>query len=85
MKQYLIIGDTLKETMYCFDYMRRLLSGKMSSVSRLNQTIVVDEYCLRFMSEEQYLRDGYRGRRYKALNVRYVERMLDTYKVLARI
>lgn len=85
MKHYLIIGDTLKETMHCFDYMRRLLSGKMSSVSRLNQTIVVDEYYLRFMSEEQYWRYGCMGYRGKTLNSRYVERLLDMYKVLARI
>lgn len=85
MKQYLIVGDTLKETMYCFDYMGRVLRDKISNISERSLTIVVDEYHLRFMSKEQYFRYGRIGYRGEALNSRYVERLLDTYKVLARI
>lgn len=83
MKHYIIVGETLREVMYVFDYMARLLRDKIASVSKLRRMIYIDEYCLHFMSEEQYYRDGCRGFHYEAFNASYVERMLDRYKVLA--
>lgn len=82
MKNYLIVGWTLREAVYCFNYMRDLLRDHIDWASNSSMTIVVDEYCLRFMSDEQYSKYGRVGYRGEVINSRYVVRMLDTYATL---
>ena len=83
MKQYLIIGDTRKESMYVFDYMCWLLRDKIVRASKLGRVICIDEYILKFTSDELYERYDRHGSRAEVLGSRYVERMLDTYRTLA--
>lgn len=81
MKEYIIIGETLHDVMYCFDYMRLLLRNKIVWSNNIRREIHIDEYCLRFMSEQQYFRNGgCRGTRAEVIGSRYVERLLDTYR-----
>lgn len=82
MKSYLIIGDTLRDSMYCFDYMRRLLHDKIIWISKTRREIHIDEYALKFTSEELYWRQDRIGNRAEVLSCYYVERLLDTYSVL---
>lgn len=83
MKQYLIIGETLKESMYVFDYMCWLLHDKVARASKVGRTIYINEYILKFTSDELYERYDRHGSRAEVLGSRYVERMLDTYRTLA--
>lgn len=85
MKEYLIVGWTMRETMYCFDYMRWLLQDKIVRVNRIQRIIIFEDIILRFASDELYWRDGSRGNRAEVIGSRYVEKQLDRYKVLARI
>lgn len=84
MKQYLIIGKTLRESMRIFDYMYWLLHDKIIRASKIGRTIVVDGYFLKFTSYELYERYDCHGSRAEIVGCRYVERLLDTYKTLAR-
>ena len=84
MKQYLIIGENLKEAMYVFDYMCWLLRDKIIRASKIGRVICIDEYILKFTSEEMYERYDRIGWRAEVIGCRYVERLLDTYRVLAR-
>lgn len=83
MHEYIIIGETLREAMYCYDYMCRLFPDKIVRANKCHRVIIVDEYILRFTSDELYFRSGCRGNRTPVIGSRYVERLLDTYKVLA--
>lgn len=80
MKEYIILAETLRDTMYCFDYMRRLLRDKITWSNGIRREIHIDEYCLRFMSEEQYVHYSGHGYHGKVIGNRYVERLLDTYR-----
>lgn len=82
MKTYLIVGWTLREAVYCFNYMCDLLRGRIDRASKLSMTIIIDEYCLRFMSDEQFFRYGRVGYRDEIINSRYIVKMLDTYATL---
>lgn len=82
MKTYLIIGDTLRDSMYCFSYMTRLLHDKIIWASKIRREIHIDEYILKFTSDELYWRQDRFGNRAEVLNCYYVERLLDTYSVL---
>ena len=87
MKQYLIIEETLKGSMYVFDYMLSLLGDKITRASKVGRTICIDDYILKFTSNElyeRYERYDRHGSRSDILSARYVERMLDTYRTLAR-
>lgn len=85
MIDYLIVGDTLRDTMYCFDYMRRLLRDKIIRASQVQRTIEIDDMVLKFTSEELYLRNDQYGNRAEVISCYYVERLLDMYRTLARI
>lgn len=82
MKTYLIIGNTLRDSMYCFDYMRRLFRDKIVRINQVRREIHIDEYVLKFTSEELYWRQDRIGNRADVLDCYYVERLLDTYSVL---
>lgn len=82
MKTYLIIGNTLRDSMYCFDYMRRLLRDKIVRINQVRREIYIDEYILKFTSEELYWRQDRIGNRSGVISCYYVERLLDTYSVL---
>lgn len=81
-KNYLIVGRTLREAVYCFNYMSDLLRDHIVRASKSSMTTFIDEYCLHFISGEQYFRYGRVGYRGEVLNARYVERLLDTYATL---
>ena len=85
MIDYLIVGNTLRDTMYCFDYMRRLLRDKIVRASQAQRTIEIDDMVLKFTSEEIYLRNDRYGNRAEVISCYYVERLLDMYRTLARI
>lgn len=85
MRSYLIIGATLKEAMYVFDYMCRLLRDKITRASKVGRWIEIDDYILKFTCDELYWRHDRFGTHADVLNAPYVERLLDTYKILARI
>ena len=85
MTRYLIVGSTLKEAMYVFDYMCRLLRDKIIRASKVGRWIEIDNYILKFTSDELYWRHDRHGSRAEVINALYVERLLDTYKTLARI
>ena len=85
MIDYLIVGNTLRDTMYCFDYMRRLLRDKIVRASQVQRTIEIDDVVLKFTSEELYLRNDRCGNRAEVISCYYVERLLDMYRTLARI
>lgn len=81
MKEYIIIEETLHEVMYCFDYMHLLLRNKITWSSRVRQEIHINEYRLRFMSEQQYFRNGgCCGTHAEVIGSRGVLRLLDTYR-----
>lgn len=81
MKDYIILCETLRDVVYCFDYMHLLFRNKITWSSRVRQEIHINEYRLRFMSEQQYFRNGgCRGTRAEVIGCRYVERLLDTYR-----
>lgn len=81
MKEYIILAETLRDVVYCFDYMLLLLRNKITWSSRVRQEIHINEYRLRFMSEQQYFRNGgCLGTRAEVIGSRYVERLLDTYR-----
>ena len=81
MKDYIILSETLSDAIYCFDYMCLLLRKKIIWSNRVRREIHIDEYRLRFMSEEQYFRNGgCCGTRAEIIGSRYVERLLDTYR-----
>lgn len=81
MKDYIILSETLRDATYCFDYMQLLLRNKIALSNRVRREIHIDEYRLRFMSEEQYFRNGgCIGTRAEVIVSRYVERLLDTYR-----
>ena len=52
MKTYLIIGDTLRDSMHCFSYMTWLLHNKIIWASKVRREIHIDEYILKFTSDE---------------------------------
>ena len=83
MKDYIVIADTMRDAHYCFHYMLDLLRGKITYASKLNLTICIDEYRIKFTSEEMYITKHRFGSRAETLNCSYVERLLDTYKVLS--
>lgn len=81
MKEYIILAETLRDAVYCFDYMRLLLRNKITWSNNVRLEIHIEEYRLRFMSEEHYFRNGGRvGTRAEIIGNRYVERLLDTYR-----
>ena len=81
MKEYIIIGETLREVIYCFDYMRLLLRDKIAWSNNVRREIHIKEYRLRFMSEHEYFqKGGCCGTRAEVIGIRYVERLLDTYR-----
>lgn len=81
MKEYIILGETLRDVTYCFDYMRLLLRNKITWSSNVRREIHIDEYCLRFMTEQQYFRNGgCCGTCAEVIGSRYVSRLLDTYR-----
>ena len=82
MQNYIIIGETLRDTMYCYDYMCRLLRDKIVYANQRNGKIHIDEYSLRFMSDDMYWRNGWRVNRAKVISCNYVERQLDRYRIL---
>ena len=83
MKYYLIIGETLRESMHVFDYMYWLLHDKIIRASKIGRTIYIDVYFLKFTSDELYERYDRHGSRSEIIDCRYVERLLDTYNTLA--
>jgi hypothetical protein len=85
IKQYLIIGVTLKESISVFDYMCWLLRDKIARASKVGRWIEIDDYILKFTCDELYWRHDRFGTRAEVINALYVERLLDTYKTLARI
>ena len=84
MKYYLIIGETLRESMHVFDYMCWLLHDKIIRASKIGRTIYIDGYFLKFTTDELYERYDRHGSRAEIIGCRYVERMLDTYTTLAK-
>lgn len=81
MKEYIIIDETLRDVMYCFDYMLLLLHHKITWSSKVRREIHIDEYRLRFMSEQQYFHNGgCCGTRAEVIGSRGVVRLLDTYR-----
>lgn len=81
MKEYIILAETLRDAVYCFDYMHLLFRNKITWSNKVRREIHIEEYRLRFMSEEQYFRNGgCCGTRAEVIGSRYVERLLDTYR-----
>ncbi len=71
--------------MYIFDYMIRLLGDKIIRANKVGRWIEIDNYVLKFTSDELYWRQDRYGSRDEVINALYVERLLDTYKTLAQI
>lgn len=85
LKRYYILGMSLRDTMYCYDYMRNLLSVHIRFADRHWRIIDIAEYRLIFTSEEQYHRYHEIGNRdAETLSCYYVERLLDTYRTLSK-
>lgn len=81
MKEYIIIAETLRDVVYCFDYMLLLLRDKITWSNNVRREIHIKEYRLRFMSEHEYFqKGGCCGTRAEVIGSRYVERLLDTYR-----
>lgn len=81
MKEYIILAETLRDVVYCFDYMRLLLRDKIIRSNGVRREIHINEYRLRFMSEHEYFqKGGCCGTRAEVIGSRYVERLLDTYR-----
>ena len=86
MKRYYILGDSLRDAVYCFNYMRYLLRDHIRFTDKNWRVIDIDEYRLIFASDELYYRKYRLGNHdAKVISCYYVERMLDTYRTLARI
>lgn len=82
MKEYLIISETLREAVYCYNYMLRLVGDKATYVNKPARIIHIDGYMLRFINEETYWRFGCRGNRAKVTSCEYILRQLDRYRIL---
>ena len=80
MKEYIILSETLRDAVYCFDYMCLLLRNKITWSNNVRREIHIEEYHLRFMSEQQYVYWGGHGYRGEVIGNRYVERLLDIYR-----
>ena len=85
MKQYLIVGQTLHESMYVFDYMLRLLRGKVERATKVGRTIHIDDYVLKFSCTELYERYDRIGSRAEVIPARHVERLLDMYRTFTSV
>lgn len=86
LKRYYILGDSLRDSMYCFDYMRNLLRDHIRFTDKNWRIIDIDDYRLIFASDEQYYRNLMHGDHdVEVISCYYVERMLDTYRTLAQI
>lgn len=82
MKDYIILGETLRDVVYCFDYMCLVLRHKITWSNKVRREIHIDEYRLRFMSEQQYFRKGgcIGNHGAEIIGSRYVESLLDKYR-----
>lgn len=86
LKRYYILGESLRDAVWCYGYMRNLLKDHIRFTDKNWRIIDIDEYRLIFASSEQYYRNCRHGNHdAKVISCYYVERMLDTYRTLARI
>lgn len=86
LQRYFIVGRSLRDSVYCYNYMRDLLRDHIRFMNNQWKIIDIDEYRLIFTSEELYYRNHRHGNHdVEALSCYYVERLLDMYRTLARI
>lgn len=86
LQRYFIVGSSLRDSVYCYNYMRDLLRDRIRFANSQWRIIDIDEYRLIFTNEELYYRNHRLGNHdVEVLSCYYVERLLDMYRTLARI
>lgn len=92
LQRYFIVGRSLRDSVYCYNYMRDLLRNHIRFTNSQWRIIDIDEFRLIFTNEELYYRNYRHYRHYRhgnhdveIISCYYVERLLDMYRTLARI
>lgn len=84
MKEYIIVGRTMHETMSVFNYLLDTFRDKIERCSRLGRVIIIGDYQLRFTCQEAYDRYERFANHADVIPAYLVERRLDMYNVLIK-
>lgn len=82
LKRYYVIGDTLRDAVWCYNYMLNLLHDHIRWTDRTWKIIDIDEYRLIFTSADLYMSHQRHGNRAETISCYGVERQLDRYRTL---
>ena len=86
MSKYLIMGENLRQSMYCYDYILMLFPSKIEWCNKPKREIHIGDHILVFTSESEYFRDAIQGKHdFMVISARYVMEKLDEYRNNAEI